>query len=115
MLIGATQKKRTYDQIDEMDINNPLYGYTYNPRQSKRIRSRSNLSIAEQQLVPSSHPLEILIAAATFVELGGTKLSSAKVKEAAQNWDKILSEPMLRTLKEAAARIDDISTTHQIM
>ena len=92
-----------------MDVNDPMYGYTYRPRKSKRLRSSNRkLSISAQQVLPYSHPLEILIAAATFVELGESKLSAVDIKQAAKNWDKILQPPTLQSLENVAEQIADL-------
>lgn len=105
--------------MDEFDINNPVYGYKYKPRKSKRHRPNRKLTIDQQKNSPYCHPLEILIAAATFVELnnisGGVELSKEDMKQAARHWEKILDQKTIDNLQNIANQIDDISTTKQII
>ena len=116
-------KKRKYEDADfHFDINDPLYGYTYKPRRSKRRRTKEGLSREEQIDAPYCHPLEILIAAALFVKeiedkaVGSTAtVTTADIKGVAANWDKILGESTLTVLKNVANEVDDISTTKQIL
>ena len=119
-------KKRKYDDIDiTFNINDPLYGYTYQPRRSKRRRSKGTLSALtkEEQIdAPYPHSLEILIAATLFVQeiedkaVGSTAdITAAEIRTIATNWDKILDSPTLTVLKNVANEVDDISTTDQII
>jgi len=119
------KKKRTYDEMDinmdDMDVTDPVYGYSYKPRKSKRRRTNRTLSITAQKESPYYHPMEILIAAATFVEMNNlsnqnnVEITAENMKQAARNWENILDSKTMQNLKNAADLIDDISTTNQIV
>eukprot|EP01084_Bolivina_argentea_P227135 383636_1 len=103
------------DFIVDMDVMNPMYGYSYKPRRSKRQRPMPRpLSINQQRTLPYCNPLEILIAAATYVEMNNlsvennVKMTAENMKEAARNWEKILDAQTIEKLKHAADYIDDI-------
>ena len=65
--------------------------------------------------------MEILIAAACYVEINNISLQNdihltpEDMKEAAKHWNKILDEKTIDNLKNIANQIDDISTTKQII
>jgi len=110
------RKKRKYEEVDMIpdgyNVNDDLYGYSYKPRKSKRRRKHHKLSVNAQQASPYCHPLEILIAAATYVEMNN--LSIKNKSEAAKNWSRFLNSDTMQSLQQAADYIDDISTTQQI-
>lgn len=116
-------KKRKYEDVDDIhfDINDPLYGYTFKPRRSKRRRTKEELTNKERIDAPYCHSMEILIAAKLFVEVFETQakgstvpVTSADIRGVAANWDKIICEETLQELKNVANQVDDICSTKQI-
>ena len=108
-------------EADEFDVNNPAYGYTYKPRKAKKHRPHRKLTVKQQKNSPYCHPMEILIAAACYVEINkisqhnNINLTPEDMKEAAKYWNKILDQNTIKDLQNIANQIDDISTTKQII